>query len=332
MTEKKNKITAKDISLDEKISLMSGKNIWHTSELERLNVRALTLRDGPHGVRDGQAAISYPNLCLLACSWDKELLKTIGGYIGDDAVEHGVDVLLAPGVNIKRTPTGGRNFEYFSEDPLLTGELAAAFVNGVQSRGVAACVKHFVCNDRENGRFSYNVNIDEKTLREVYVKPFETVIDKATPKCVMSAYNRVNGSFAGSNAPLNVILRNDFGFDGVVVSDWGGTDRRVDFYNTIGDLEMPGSDDKTHEDVKNACETGILSIERINSSVDRILKLIEFCSGKKTLPVEKNIAKAAAESMVLLENNGILPLDRSTKIAVVGTSAKENVFRSEGVV
>jgi len=330
MTEIKNKITANDLTPDEKISLLSGENIWHTHGIERLNVRALTLRDGPHGVRDGRAAISYPNLCLLACSWDKELLKTIGGYIGDDAAEHDVDVLLAPGVNIKRTPTGGRNFEYFSEDPLLTGELAAAFVNGVQSRGVAACVKHFVCNDRENGRFSYNVNVDEKTLREVYVKPFEIVIDKAAPECVMSAYNRVNGSFAGSSARLNEILRKDLGFDGVVASDWGGTDRRVDFYNNIGDLEMPGSDDKTHNDVKTACETGNLSIERINSSVDRILKLIGLCSAKKSLSDKKDIAKAAAESMVLLENNGILPLGKSTKIAVVGTSAKENVFCGGG--
>lgn len=323
-------IKADDLTLDEKASLLSGVNVWHTKAIERLGVRALTLRDGPHGIRDGSPAMSYPNLCLLSCGWDREAMFKIGQYLGDDAVSHGVDVLLAPGVNIKRTPTGGRNFEYFSEDPFLTGALASEFVKGVQSRGVAACVKHFVCNDRENGRYAYSVNIDKKTLREVYAKPFETVIKNAEPKCLMSAYNFVNGHFAYINNELKTMLRNDFGFTGVVVSDWGGTDKRSEFLAAAGDLEMPGSDKKTHADVIHDIALGKIPIEKINESVNKILKLIAFCSGEKQAALKKDVSRIAAESIVLLKNNGLLPLNKDLKLAVVGSAANECVFCGGG--
>lgn len=323
-------ITADDLTLDEKVSLLSGDNVWYTKAIERLGIRALTLRDGPHGIRDGSPALSYPNLCLLACGWDREAVFKIGQYLGDDASAHGVDVLLAPGVNIKRTPTGGRNFEYFSEDPFLTGALASEFVKGVQSRAVAACVKHFVCNDRENGRYSHNVNVDKKTLREVYARPFETIIKNAEPKCVMSAYNFVNGHFACSNNELKTMLEKDFGFNGVVVSDWGGTDKRSEFLSSMGDLEMPGSDKKTHEDVIRDINSGKLPIEKVNESVNRILKLISFCSGEKEPPLKKDVSRLAAESIVLLKNSGILPLKRNSKVAVIGSAAKECVFCGGG--
>lgn len=323
-------ITADDLTLDEKVSLLSGENIWHTKAIERLGVRALTLRDGPHGIRDGSPAMSYPNLCLLACGWDREAMFQIGQYLGDDAVSHGVDVLLAPGVNIKRMSTGGRNFEYFSEDPFLTGSLACEFVRGVQSRGVAACVKHFVCNDRENGRYAYSVNVDKKTLREVYAKPFETVIKNAEPKCLMSAYNFVNGHLAYINNELKTMLGNDFGFTGVVVSDWGGTDKRSEFLAATGDLEMPGSDKKTHADVIRDIASGKIPIEKINESVNKILNLIAFCSGEKKTALRKDVSRIAAESIVLLKNNGLLPLNKDLKLAVVGSAANECVFCGGG--
>ncbi len=333
----KKKIRAEDLTEDEKISLLSGNEVWHTAEIKRLGIKPLTLRDGPHGVRDGTEAVSFPNLCLVACGWDRSLVYRMGEMLGEEARKHGADVLLAPGVNLKRTPTGGRNFEYFSEDPFLTGELAAEFVKGVQSRGVAACVKHYVCNDRENGRFSCNVNVDEKTLREVYVKPFETVVKKADPECVMSAYNLVNGEFAANSETLGRILRKDLGFRGVVLSDWGGTDGRALFYRAYGDLEMPGSDGKTHEDVKKTIRLGELSPEKLNESADRVLGLIGFCSEGKKIPLSsdggrfpEDLARIAAESMVLLKNDGILPLKKSVKAAILGDAASEAVFCGGG--
>lgn len=326
----KNKKHASDLTLDEKISLLSGNNVWHTKEIKKIGLKALTLRDGPHGVRDGEPAIAYPNLCLAACSWDRQILYKLGQYLGDDAKEHGIDVLLAPGVNIKRTPTAGRNFEYFSEDPLLTGELAAEFVKGIQSRGVAACVKHFVCNDRENKRFSYNVTVDEKTLREIYLKPFEIVIKKAKPKCIMSAYNFVNGQFACQNHMLYDVLRNEFLFSGTVMSDWGGTDKRKNFYNAGGNLEMPGSDEKTHDDVKLAVLNGELSEDKINESAEKIIELADFCSCSAKPKIAKDIASLAAESFVLLENNGILPIGKDEKIALTGDALQASVFCGGG--
>lgn len=323
-------VTADDLTIDEKVSLLSGDDVWYTKAIERLGIRALTLRDGPHGIRDGSPAMSYPNLCLLACGWDREAMFQIGQYLGDDAATHGVDVLLAPGVNIKRTPTGGRNFEYFSEDPFLTGSLACEFVKGVQSRGVAACVKHFVCNDRENGRYAYSVNVDKKTLREVYAKPFETVIKNAEPKCLMSAYNFVNGHFACSNNELKTMLENDFGFCGTVISDWGGTDKRSEFLASVGDLEMPGSDKKTHADIIRDIASGKIPIEKINESVNKILNLIAFCSGEKKVALKKDVSRIAAESIVLLKNNGLLPLNKDLKLAVVGSAANECVFCGGG--
>lgn len=322
----KNRIHASDLTLDEKISLLSGDKIWYTKAIERVGLKALTLKDGPHGVRDDKPAVAYPNLCLLACSWDRGLLYQLGQYLGDDAKEHGIDVLLAPGVNIKRTPTAGRNFEYFSEDPLLTGELAAELVRGIQSRKVAACVKHFVCNDRENKRFSYNVTVDEKTLREIYLTPFEIVITKADPKCIMTAYNYVNGQFACCNGALYDVLEKEFLFKGVVISDWGGTDQRKDFYSAGGNLEMPGSDEKTHDDVKNAILSGALSRGKINKSIEKILELSAFCSENVKDPIEKTLSTLAAESLVLLENNGILPLRPNAKIALVGEALNASVF------
>lgn len=312
-----------DLDLDEKITLLSGENIWHTHAQPKIGLRALTLRDGPHGIRDGTPSFCYPNLNLIACSWDRKLLYKMGEYLGYDAKKHNVDVLLAPGTNIKRNPVCGRNFEYFSEDPYLTGELAAEFIKGLQSTRVAACIKHFCCNNRENGRYSYSANVDERTLREVYLKPFEIAIKKADPQSLMTAYNKVNGEYASQNEQLFGILRKEWNYDGVVMSDWGGTDFRAKSYACGLDLEMPGSDKKTHSEVYRAVMQGSLSEKNIDESIRRIKKLADFCDGEANAPSSiRNKIALAEESMVLLKNEkNLLPLSFKSKIAVVGKFA-----------
>jgi len=308
---------------DETVSLKSGRDVWHTFPIERLGIKSLTLHDGSHGVRDGSPSRVYPNLNLMACSWDRSLLKEMGENLGDDAAERGTDVLLAPGINIKRNPLCGRNFEYLSEDPLLAGELAAAYVNGVQSRNVAACVKHYCCNNRENGRFFYSVNVDERALRDVYIKPFEIVIKKCAPRALMTAYNKINGVYASNNKKLLDILREDLGFRGVTVSDWGGVDDRVKAYAAGLDLEMPGSDGKTHASV-------LPFADDYRESAERIIALTEFCAEKKSRGQAKNLVRLAEESFVLLKNDGILPLKEKTKIAVVGAPAMLKISQGGG--
>ena len=318
---------------DEKISLLSGENVWFTRPIGEGD--PLTMRDGPHGVRDGTPSFCYPNLNLAACSWDRALLYEMGECLGSDARAHGVNVLLAPGINLKRNPLCGRNFEYSSEDPYLTGELAAEYVKGIQSTGTAACVKHYCCNNREAGRFSYSVNVDERTLREMYIKPFEIVVKKAMPMCLMTAYNRINGEFAAQNGKLLDILRNELHYEGVVMSDWGGVDDRVKSYKNGLDLEMPGSDSKTHDEVKKAVQKGKLSMERIEQSVSRLLRLADFCArpveGKPAGNAVKAAVKIAEESIVLLKNfKGLLPLSSSASVAVLGAAALKKTSQGEG--
>ncbi len=323
---------SRTLSADEELGIMSGENVWFTRAEPKIGLEKLTLRDGPHGVRDGTPSFCYPNINLIACSWDRELLYRMGEFLGRDAKERGVNVLLAPGINIKRDPLCGRNFEYFSEDPYLTGILASEYVKGIQSRGVAACVKHFCCNNRENGRYSYSAVVDERTLREVYVKPFETVIKNADPKALMTAYNRVNGEYAAQNAKLFEILRDDLGYDGVVVSDWGGVDDRAASYACGLDLEMPGSDGKTHSEVLEAVKLGALRKSQLDKSVARIKKLADFCfSEVNSEPVGANETYLAEESMVLLKNDGfLLPLEKSARIAVAGELALSSFSQGGG--
>ncbi len=328
----KEKEIASFLDLDEKISILSGENIWHTRAEPKIGLKSLTLRDGPHGIRDGTPSFCYPNINLLACSWDRELLFNAGESLGADAKEHGVNVLLAPGVNVKRNPLCGRNFEYFSEEPYVTGELAAAYVNGVQSFGVAACVKHFCCNNRENGRYSYSAEIDERTLREVYLKPFRTVIEKADAKSLMTSYNRVNGEYAAQNRKLYDILRDEWGYDGVVVSDWGGVDSRAKSYACGLDLEMPGSDLKTHSEVLEAVKRGELEEAQITQSVGRIKKLADFCFAEREVKTfKRNTCRLAEESMVLLKNaDALLPLRRESRVAVAGSLALLSLSQGGG--
>ncbi|NTV91349.1 MAG: glycoside hydrolase family 3 protein, partial [Clostridiales bacterium] len=277
-----------DMTLEEKTALCSGEGYWKTKGLKRLGINALTICDGPHGLRKQTdlsdnlglhrsiPATSFPTACTSACSWDRELLYLMGEALGEECLKEGVSVILGPGANIKRNPLCGRNFEYFSEDPYLSGELAASWIKGVQDLGVGASLKHFAGNNQENRRGSNNSIIDERALREIYLAGFEKAVKKAQPATVMSAYNMLNGTYCSDNKRLlKDILREEWGFEGLVVSDWGGTHDRVEAFRAGMDLEMPGSDGFFDKEVVEAVRTGRLEEKYIDESVRRILKLTE---------------------------------------------------------
>jgi beta-glucosidase len=322
-------MTDNKLTLEEKILFCSGdrKSGKYANDPKIPDIR---MSDGSNGVRP--AGKSYPNICLAACSWDRDLLRAMGKNIALDCIEHDVDVLLGPGINIKRTPLCGRNFEYFSEDPYLTGELAAEFVKGLQEYNVAACVKHFCCNNQENGRFSYSSELDEITLREIYLKAFEIVIKKAAPKVLMTSYNRLRGVYTSENPYLYDILRNEWQYSGTVISDWGGVDHRVNAIRAGLDIDMPGANPATGNAVEKAVETGIITEKRLDESIERVYALDKFCKNrKKGKTADGSILKRiAAESIVLLENNGILPLSGREKIAVIGAYAAEPRYQGGG--
>ncbi|MGR7002151.1 glycoside hydrolase family 3 N-terminal domain-containing protein [Yinghuangia aomiensis] len=243
-----------DLTLEEKAALLDGSDFWHTEPIERLGVPALMVTDGPHGLRkqpeegdhlgllDSVEATCFPPAAGLASSWDTGLLARVGEALGRECRSERVSVLLGPGVNMKRSPLCGRNFEYFSEDPLLAGELGAALVNGLQSQGVGASLKHYMANNQETDRMTVSADMDERTKREIYLPAFETVVRKAQPWTIMSSYNRLNGTYvAESRELLTEILRDEWGFEGLVVSDWGGVRSRPECVAAGLDLEMPSS-------------------------------------------------------------------------------------------
>ncbi len=319
----------------EKCQLLSGKNIWNTADFPDKGVPAITLHDGPHGVRIvGVENTIYPNLCLLACSFDKNAVFTIGKMIGNDCVKNHTDVLLAPGVNLKRTVTGGRNFEYFSEDHLLSGELACAYVNGVQSTGTSTTVKHFCCNNQENYRFSTSCEVDEDVLFNTYFLPFKRVIEKAKPDCVMTSYNLVNGLRTNESEYLQrKVLREKFGFDGVIMSDWGAVVDRVKAVKGGCDLEMPGNPEKANE-LYDALVNGEVDESIVDESVDRILKLVDkHATTNKTavdFDTEEIVSNIVAESVVMLKNDGVLPLNKGEKIGLYGDGATLPLIQGGG--
>ena len=311
---------------ERKLSLLYGKRNWYVGGGE---VPEIELRDGPHGLRE-EGTHCYPNLCLLACSWDRDLFFRVGKSLAGEYIRNEVDVLLGPGINLKRVPTCGRNFEYLSEDPVLTGELAAAMVRGLQQCGVVACVKHFCCYQQEDGRMSGSSEVDETTLRELYLKAFEIVVRKSAPRMLMTSYNRLNGIYTAQHRSLYRILRKEWKYEGVVVSDWGGVDDRVASLKAGLDLEMPGSPD-VPEEVRNALRDGKISEKEIDRHCRRILKLIAFAKAPKHPCAEPfSLRQTAAESMVLLKNEGVLPLRREDRIAVVGPYAKAPRFQGGG--
>ncbi|MDR7385589.1 glycoside hydrolase family 3 C-terminal domain-containing protein [Promicromonospora iranensis] len=351
--------TVRSLTLEQKASLTSGANFWNTEALP--GVPAIMLTDGPHGVRKqgGKAdhlglnaslpATCFPTAAALAQSWDPELLERVGGQLGAEAAAAGVAVLLGPGLNIVRNPLGGRSFEYFSEDPRLSGELAAAMVRGVQSTGVAACPKHFAVNSQEHLRMSVDEVVDERSLREIYLEGFRRVVEQSSPQVLMTAYNKVNGVYANENTHLlRDILRTEWGFDGVVVTDWGGNHDRVAGLRAGNQLEMPSSGGVTDSEIVAAVRSGDLDEAILDRAVDDLVALAHQATAALAgspavdLDVQHRAAvEAARRCLVLLKNDPVrvdpaggavrlLPLGPGTRVAVVGDFAAAPRYQGAG--
>lgn len=337
---------------EEKASLMSGKDFWQTMDVERLGVPSIFLADGPHGIRkqaeaadhlglnESIPATCFPTAATVANSWNEELGEKMGEYLGKEAVAQKVNVLLGPGINMKRSPLAGRNFEYFSEDPYLAGKLAAGMIKGIQSHGISACVKHFAVNNQEERRMSIDTIVDERTLREVYLTAFEIAVKEGKTKTVMSAYNMLNGEYTNENVHLmKEILRDEWNYDGVVVTDWGGSNDRVDGLIAGNELEMPTTAGETNQEIIAAIENGKISEDVLDECVDRLLDLVfttEEAFKEEPKTIDKNehhqmAQKVAEESIVLLKNDSnILPLQKDKKVAVIGDFAKEARYQGAG--
>lgn len=339
---------------EEKAGLCSGEDLWHTKPVERLGVSSAMLSDGPHGLRtqkgkmediaeprESVEAVCFPTGSCLACSFDRDLMRRVGETLGGECRAEGVDVLLGPAVNSKRSPLCGRNFEYYSEDPFLTAKLAASFIQGVQSRGVGTSLKHFAANNQEHRRMSTSANIDERALREIYLAGFEGAVKEGKPWTVMCSYNRVNGVHASeSRRLLTEILRDEWGFDGLVMSDWGAVNDRVKGLEAGLDLEMPGSGDVNDAKIVRALREGTLSAEVLDRGAERVLRLVQRAreAQKGTAPpvFDRNAdsvaaRRAARECMVLLKNDGrLLPLKRTEKVAFIGGFAEKPRYQGGG--
>jgi beta-glucosidase len=330
------------MSLENKIALCSGKDFWTTRPIERDKIPSIFMTDGPNGLRksnittgfagDIVPATCFPTASALASSWNIRLIEEVGKAIGEECQENNVQIILGPGVNIKRSPLGGRNFEYYSEDPIVSGYLGAAWIRGVQSRGVGASLKHFACNNQETRRMTVNVIVDERTLREIYLRPFEIAVKMEQPWSVMASYNRINGVFACENSwLLKDVLRNQWGFKGFVVSDWGGVNNLAASIKAGMNLEMPGG--PVDRSVMEAFDRGRLSEKDLNQSVEDVLRITLKADSLKKANYkydreehQKLARRAASECIVLLKNEGsILPVSRDSKqkIAVIGSFAQK---------
>ena len=332
------------LSAREKAKLSVGKDNWTTQEME--GVPSIRVSDGPGGLRieaktglgfnESHPAVCHPTASLLACSFDRELLYELGEMLAEECQAQGVSVLLGPGVNHKRSPLCGRNFEYYSEDPVLSGELGAAYVKGLQDHGVGTSVKHFAGNSREKGRLICDSVIDERALREIYLKQFEIIVRKAHPWTIMAAYNMLNGTYCTENAKLlRETARKEWGFDGVFVSDWGAVSDPVRSVKNGLNLEMPGGDHGTSDAILNAMEDGIITPEELDESAGYMLKLIEKGAQlkRRRFDLKQHLdfsQKAAEQSAVLLKNEGVLPLKADQKIALIGAFAKHPRFQGAG--
>ncbi|WP_431219924.1 glycoside hydrolase family 3 N-terminal domain-containing protein [Leifsonia xyli] len=338
------------LTLEEKARLLEGHDFWGTYPVDRLGIRRLFLTDGPHGVRKVRAAegafgvsdnvpsTAFPPAVTVASTWDPSYASRLGAAIGHEAVDMNVDVMLGPGVNIKRNPLCGRNFEYFSEDPLVSGVFGAAFVQGVQSQGVAASVKHFAANSNEDYRFVGDSLVDERALREIYLRQFERIVREAKPATVMCAYNAVNGTFSSDNAELLTgILRDEWGFDGAVMTDWGATHDRVASLRAGCELDMPGGASQNRSAIIAAVRDGQLPEAVLDEAVRRVLALIDRCDSatKPSRPHDpaEHAALArdiATDGAVLLTNDGTLPLDPGKRLVVVGELFDRMRFQGAG--
>ena len=343
--------TLKQMTLEDKVALGSGKDFWHTKEMPQYGIESIMVADGPHGLRkqpeeadmlginDSIPATSFPTAVLSACSFDEKLLKQMGKAIAMEAKVNKVSVILGPGANIKRNPLCGRNFEYFSEDPYLTGKLAAAFIQGVQSTGIGTSLKHFAMNNQEYKRFSSDSIVDERTMREIYLSGFEMAVKEGKPDTVMCCYNKVNGLHGSRNKwLLTDVLRKEWGFEGLVMTDWGAMVDRMDGYEAGCDLSMPGGSNFMEKETIEAVRNGELDEAYVEESARRVLKLVE--KGMEAVNEDVQVSlqnnfeiarKIAEEGAVLLKNeDGILPVLEKENTAFIGTMAEKSRYQGAG--
>ena len=342
----------KTLDLEQKCALLSGGTVFTTRALPGKGIPAITLSDGPNGVRKQAGAADhlglnpsvpatcFPTSATVANSWDPALGEAVGAAMGEEAAAQGVSVLLGPGLNIKRSPLCGRNFEYFSEDPYLAGKMAAAYVRGIQKNGIAACPKHFAVNSQELRRMASDSIVDERTLREIYLTGFEMVVKEVQPKTIMSAYNLINGTYANENTHLLMdILRKDWGFDGAVVTDWGGSNDHALGVKNGSTLEMPAPGGDAVRELMKAVQTGKITEADVDARLDELLELVfttkaavDAAPGKFDADAHHALARrAAAQSIVLLKNEtGLLPLAKGEKVAVIGDFAETPRYQGAG--
>lgn len=336
----------RQMTLEEKASLCVGKDYWNSQEIERLGIPKIVMSDGPHGLRvqranvdnlgvnESEVATCFPALSTVANSWDKKIAYKLGNALGKEANYENINIVLGPGVNIKRSPLCGRNFEYFSEDPYLAGKMGAEYVKGLQKNNVGACVKHFAVNNQENRRRTINVVVDERALREIYLKAFEIIVKEAKPWSIMSAYNKVNGEYCSENKELINILKQEWNFEGIVITDWGGVNDRVKGLIAGNELEMPGGRGDGKKKIIEAVKSGKVSEKILNQAVDKILQVaFRGNDSKKKLNREEQhqiALEIAEESIVLLKNEeNILPLNKN-KIILIGDMAKCPRYQGAG--
>lgn len=338
------------MTLEEKIDLCSGADFWHLKGIERLGIPSVMVSDGPHGLRkqaeksdnlginDSIQAVCFPTAVGTASSFDRALLRRLGETLGEECQAEHVAILLGPAVNIKRSPLCGRNFEYFSEDPYLAGEMAASYINGVQSKHVGTSIKHFAVNNQERRRMTVSAVTDERTLREIYFPAFETAVKQAQPWSIMCSYNRINGVYSSENEwLLDQVLRKDWGFQGFVMTDWGAANDRVAGIKAGLELEMPASGGVNSARIRKGFQEGRIDEATLDRAVDRILEIVlRYAENRDETAVFDRAAdhekarQAALETMVLLKNNGALPLRRDQKIAFIGGFAEKPRYQGGG--
>ena len=345
------KNTISQMTLEEKAGLCSGLNFWQLKAVERLDIPSIMVTDGPHGLRkqigdadhvglnDSVPATCFPTASALAATWNRDLIQQVGVALGEECRQEKVGVILGPGANIKRSPLCGRNFEYFSEDPHLSGEIAKSHINGVQSQGIGTSLKHYVANNQEYRRMSIDTIVDERALREIYLAGYEIAVKEAQPWTVMCSYNRINGTYASDHKYLmNDILKEEWGHEGIVITDWGAMNERVTALKAGVELEMPGTANGNDELIVSAVQAGELDEGILDNAIERILRII--FNAEETLAQDftygaaehhRLARKVAGEGAVLLKNdNQLLPLDKNTKIALIGRFAKEPRYQGAG--
>ena len=350
MTADRIKEIVAQMTLEEKAAMCSGADFWHTEAVERLGIPASMVSDGPHGLRkqdqegdhlgvnESIKAVCFPAGCGTAASFNRELLNKMGETLGNECQAEGVSVILGPAVNIKRSPLCGRNFEYYSEDPLVASEMAGALIHGVQSKNVGTSIKHFLANNQETRRMSSDSRIDERTLNEIYLAAFAGAVKKEKPWTVMCSYNKINGVYAAENHKyLTETLRDKWGFDGYVMSDWGAVNNRVEDLKAGLDLEMPSSNGVNDKLIVGAVESGELSEEVLDTAVERILNIVfryeenrdksAFFDRDKDHELARKVAE---ETIVLLKNDGVLPLSEQDEIAFIGKYAMKPRYQGGG--